>query len=186
MLFTPLQRQMRETRHWVVGCLLLALTAYGISSTLVQLLGVTHSHRSVASTVKPLQAWVDGRSAPRFTKSIFTHRQSQGQSHTQLHTQSQSQSHTQSHAHSLLERHHHGADDETVLALERPVKESALSEASSGSSSFTVGSAALVLALADELLFDPDGTARFGWTTAQADPVPSRTTAPLERPPNAL
>ena len=174
MLSTQLQRQMREIRHWVVGFLLLALTAYGISSTLAQLLGVTHSHRPVAATLKPLPAWVDGRSASRFAKSIFTHRQSQGQSHEQSHT------------HSMLERHHHDADDETVLALERPVKESALSEASSGSSLFTAGSAALVLALANELLFDPDGTARFGWTTAQADPVPSRTTAPLERPPNVL
>lgn len=161
MLPTQLHRQIRKARHLVIWCLLLALPVYGFSSTIVQLLGATHTHRQVASSADPMAGWVDLRRGSHVLNTTVSHQET--------------------HSHSLFERHHHDANDVTVLALDGPVTEGAASEAGSS----PAGSAALVLALAGELRIDPAGSAELEWTAATADLVQSRHGERLERPPNA-
>ena len=152
---------MREARHLVVWCLLFALSIYGLSSTIVQLVGATHIHRQVVSSADPMAGWVDPHRGPHSARMTFSHRDA--------------------HSHSLFERHHHDANDVTVLALDGTVTESAATD--SGSSS--TGSTVLVLALTGELRIDPAVSTELDWTTAPADIVLGRHGARLERPPNA-
>lgn len=159
---TQIYCRIRKARHLVIWCLLLALPVYGFSSTIVQLLGAVHTHSQVASSIDPMAGWVDYRRAP--------------------HAADFSVSHRESHSHSLFERHHHNANDETVLALDGPVTDTATSDVGSSSA----GSAALVLALAGELRIDPAVASELEWTTAPADRIPSHVGARLERPPNLL
>ena len=171
MFSTPLHQPTRTARHFVVWCLLLALPIYGFSSTIVQLLGTAHSHGPVAASADPMAGWADARRSPHMARTTVADGHSLRHSH----------SHPHSHSHERLERHHHDANDETVLSLDGTVTESGASDAGSSSA----GSAALVFALAGELRIDPAVASELAWTTAPADPVPSQHGERLERPPNA-
>lgn len=160
MLLTQFYRRMRKARHLVIWCLLFALPVYGFSSTIVQFLGANHTHRQVASLADPMAGWVDSRRGSHSAKTTVS----------------------SAHSHSLFQRHHHDAGDQTVLALDAAVTDSAASDAASS----PAASAALVLALASELRIDPAVSAALEWVIAPPDPVRTRHGERLERPPSVL
>lgn len=146
-------------RHWVVWCMLIALPCYGLSATMTEMLGSSHKHRTTAATANVMQGWVDFRRSHHLANRMVPHQ----------------------HSHSMFERHHHDASDETVIALEGTPPNSAAGNDGATPS----GSAALVLALASTVRIPPVSWISVAWRTPSATPFASRHGGRLERPPRA-
>ena len=123
------------------------------------MLGASHSHRYVAVSADPMEGWTDFRRSDQVAYVTVVHHR---------------------HTHSAFERHHHDADDSTVIALDgRSADAAAQDDGSSG------GSASLVLALAGTLRVATAGWALVPWSTVQHSAFDSLPGDRLERPPRA-
>lgn len=143
-MYRSLSRRFRRTaRPFVVWCLLVAVPVFGLSSTLVELLGANHVHRQVASAESDaMSGWVDIRRA----SGVITVR------------------HVHSHSHSAFARHHHDRDDETVVALDGDGVQGESSDDGGASG----GAFSHVLALTDSSAFVAPSALRFAWLAATA------------------
>jgi hypothetical protein len=152
-----LAERLPTIRQFVVWCLLAAVSVYGASAVVTDMLGRQHVHRSVDVSSSAMQGWVDFRRAGH---GVFT-------------------SAFQRHSHDTAARHHHDAADETVLASDGEPSTAAADDGANGSG----GSVLLNLALAGTLRFAPRGALTFAWHRAADVPVDSRAGGRLERPP---
>lgn len=141
----------------MVWCLLLAVPVYGVSGTLVELLGSAHVHRAGSLSVShdsadPMAGWVDMR---RAAASVRTG--------------------PRVHSHAGLERHHHDRDDADVITL----------DGGAGDGGSSVESSAHVLAVGEVAAVAVPVGQRFVWPEpAGASASPWWADAPA-RPPRA-
>lgn len=138
--------------------LVFAVAVYGVSSTLVSLLGPNHIHRSAASA-DPLSGWQDFRRVS-------------GVRIVPLHV----------HSHDGLARHHHVVNDASVVALDAAAGSDG---AGSDDASRLAGAAVLVLALANVAALPALSSTQERWSSIAGPHRAGRTVAPLERPPRA-
>lgn len=153
-----LRSRRNNARHWVVWCLLVALPCYGLSATMTEMLGTSHTHRTKAAKADVMQGWVDFRRSHHMADLTAPHH----------------------HSHSMFERHHHEASDATVVSLDGTASITA-----GGDGATPNGSAALVLALASSIHVVPVSWVSFTWHTPSATPFASLEGGRLERPPRA-
>lgn len=143
-------------RRALLGVLVLAVAVYGVSSTLVSLLGPNHVHRSAANA-DPFSGWQDIRRVS-------------GVRMVPLHD----------HSHDDLARHHHALNDASVAALDA----GAGSDGAGGDDARRVaGAAVLVLALAKVAALPALTSTQERWSSLTEPRRAGRTVAPLERPP---
>ncbi len=135
-------------RSPIVWCLLLALAVYGVQATIVRLLGSMHRHVEVVAALEDCRRIVPGAGSAR-----------------------------EHHEHHGFERHHHGADDAGVVALD--------GAASQGDEGAPSGFAALTLALAPAVELESPAALTFAWPLAPAAEVGNRVSGPPEYPPKA-
>ena len=139
-LFQLSRRLMAKARRFVVCCLLVALPVYGVSGTLVELLGPNHVHRATgasASVTDPMSGWVDMRRG----FSTFT---------ALRHV----------HTHSLFQRHHHDREDASVVAVDGGSLEGAAADDGGA------GASAHLLALTGAVAVGEGERLRFPWPSA--------------------
>ena len=146
------------TKRWVLWCLLLALPLGGLSAATAQMLGAKHLHRGMAVVVvSSMDGWQDFRRSPHLSDTPRP-----------------------AHPHAGFQRHHHGIDDATVVALDAQV----------GESPADVGSGT---ACAIWLVFSPSGgldvpqadLMRSSWRRPAVMAIQSCDAKRLERPPQA-
>jgi hypothetical protein len=148
-------------RRWVLCCLLVALPIYGLSGTLVQLLGPMHFHVAPASA--PVTLAVDLTLDTAATSHLTP-----------------DQLHELSHRQEAFTRHFHAAADASVVVLDAAGEAGALDGGASAS-----GSACLVLAIADLPRLGEPSCAPLPWRTGDRPAIASADLLPFERPPRA-
>ena len=153
-----------STRCFIACLLLVAVSLYGLSATLVELLGARHMHVELAqaqasSPEGPMAGWQDPRRATVSISSV-AHR----------------------HTHSVFERHHHAADDAGVVSLDGHGHDGGLSDEAG---SVPGGSASLVLALAGSESMPALRLPPFAWELPAAARVTSRDPERIDKPPKA-
>lgn len=156
-----LKRSFRPLLTW---CLLVAVPVYGVSGTLVELLGANHVHRQAALSVTvakadPMEGWVDMRRAS-------------SSSHGAQHD----------HSHSVFERHHHDQTDESVVALDGGPLQASTSSDDGGSSA---GSSVHLAALNEAGVPSSSSQLRFFWPAAAPAAAPRWTADGPTRPPKS-
>ena len=148
---------MYPVRRLIVWCLLFALPVYGLSSSVVALLGFKHFHTSVASELAAPGVLADFR---RTAQAVNTAPAAQ--------------------AHTWFARHHHAPTDASATAVDAAADGESLSgESGSG------GSVHQVVALLGAVHFRQPEARSFDWLAAPPGPASSRDPQPLERPPKA-
>jgi hypothetical protein len=168
-------------RRFIVWVLVIALPVYGSAGVLLHLLGAPHRHQAVENTAQA-QPWnidclltlVVGERAMSVVlqhraKAVVTQAAHRHDPHGPVHQ------------HGLFERHHHDADDPSVVALGGLRATSDLAD--EATSSAAVGSAMLVFALGAELTLPPPSPREFRWPPAALVAWNSLNRPPLERPP---
>lgn len=141
----------------IVWCLLFALPVYGLSSSVVVLLGFKHFHTSVASELAAPAVLADFR---RIGQAVNTA--------------------PAAHAHTSFARHHHAPTDASATAVDAAADgESMSGESGSG------GSVHQLVALLGALHFRQPEARSFDWLATPPGPASSRDPQPLERPPRA-
>ena len=144
-------------RRLIVWCLLFALPVYGLSSSVVVLLGFKHFHPSVAPELAAPGALADFR---RIGQAVDTA--------------------PAAHAHTSFARHHHAPTDASATAVDAAADgESMSGESGSG------GSVHQVVALLGAVHFRQPEARSFDWLAPAPGPASSRDPQPLERPPRA-
>lgn len=156
---TPLPSARRATCRLVVWYLLIALPVYGLSATLVQLLGASHVHVRTVQAAASLDGWHDFRRAVARTER-----------HAAVHL----------HAHAAFARHRHARDDVSVVALDARAGDHGAAAADASSSD---GSATLVFALAGTAEPCQPYSRLVGWPRAEPVTPAGREVMPAERPP---
>ena len=151
---------MSPFRRWVVWCLVFALPICSASSTLAAMLGARHFHAATAARAPDRLApavLVDFRRSSEVAPAP-----------------------TAPHLHSWLARHHHGAADDSVMALDAATGDA---NASGGGGSATDGAPVLVLAWLARIAPWPVDTLAGAWPVADASPLNSVDSPRAERPP---
>ncbi len=144
-------------RRLIVWCLLFALPVYGLSASVVVLLGSKHFHTSVASELVAPAVLTDFR---RIGQAVNTA--------------------PAAHAHTSFARHHHAPTDASATAVDAAADGESLSgESGSG------GSVHQLVALLEALHFRQPEARSFDWLATPPGPASSRDPQPLERPPRA-
>ncbi len=160
--------QLPSTRHarWLVlWCLLLALPVQGLSGVLLQWLGAQHRHQAeVADAGALTTGWeLRFRSAMAgYASPALAFRPAQQPA---------------DHGHGVFERHHHAADDASVLALGPTEPNSDLA------SDAAQGAAVQPLAVHGLLAWHLPATGRSPWALAPSAGWQSQPVSRLERPP---
>ena len=151
------RRFQRLARPFVAWCLLVAIPVFGLSGTMVELLGANHIHRQVASAdLGVMSGWIDMR---RASGAITV-------------------PHVHTHSHTAFARHHHDRDDDTVVALDGGAM-----QGDGADDGATSGASQHVLALTDAVLVASPSPLRFAWLdAAAAAALPWMADVPL-RPP---
>lgn len=154
----------QATRRFVVWCLLVAVPVFGVSGTLVEMLGANHAHRAAATLLSQgggdvMHGWVDMRRASVAAGAPRGH----------------------SHAHSLFARHHHDHDDASVIALDGGLLQGEASDDGGASN----GSLSHIMALTDLASFALLSVSRFAWLDAAAAAAMPWTADGPMRPPKA-
>lgn len=157
----PFQRHhnLQAACRLVIWCLLVALPVFGVSGTLVELLGPLHVHRAalVTAPADPMAGWVDMRRAAGLTTIRNVH----------------------GHTHGLFARHHHDRVDADVVALDAGVLQADASDDGGASG----GSFSHVIAVTGVATFAASPSLRFNWQAAtSAAALPWTAGGPL-RPP---
>jgi hypothetical protein len=188
----------RTVDRWIVSGLLLALLLYGYSGAVLQILGPAHMHPSGGGTaasasasagtqapalqeatqdaawlararqwLRPLRDWRDSLHARSHAAGLVTHQQQ----------------HQHEHQHNAFERHHHGTDDATVVALDGGAAASdALAD---GVSAASAGSASLPLGLGASLVLPEPTASGCRWPPPAATAWVNALAKQPERPPRA-
>lgn len=166
----PTLRQLERTaRSLIIWCLLAAVPIYGLSGTIVELLGARHVHATpvlsavAADTDDVMRGWQDFRRATA------------GMGHGHQHASDGS--HEPAHDHSALERHHHDRADASVVALDGGPADAA--HADEGGSA----TATHLLALSSVVLPAPAADDQGSWLAVTPPRVATRQPDALERPP---
>ena len=146
-------------RGAVLWCLLVALPVYGLSATLVPLLGSMHLHHSSSAESDPMAGWQDFRRAVHATTVV-----------------------PQPHSHSIFQRHHHAHDDASVLSLDHAASDTSSSPEGSSSSG---NAATLVLAMVSPPALPGTPDRRDAWRDSFKFLPTSQDLLPLERPPRS-
>jgi hypothetical protein len=190
-----LHTAMRILSRPLIVWLVLAIAAYGPSSTLLQLLGPAHRHEAAAQAGSHdgLQAVISGidgvfrdvrawraQLEARWLGASPAHAHGDRRVHVHRGAVVATSPHRGAHhyTHAAYHRHHHDPTDSTVVALDGSVE-----AAASGASSASTGSATLPLALAASIAMLPPAVPSAAWPPmccgGWVDAVP----LPLERPP---
>ena len=144
-------------RRLIVWCLLFALPVYGLSSSVVVLLGSKHFHTSAVPELAARAMLADFR---RIGQAVDTA--------------------PATHAHTWFARHHHAPTDASATAVDAAADgESLFGEGGSG------GSVHQVVALIGAVHFRQPEARSFDWLAAPPGLASSRDPQPLERPPRA-
>lgn len=150
---------MTPFRRWVVWCLVFVLPICSASSTLAAMLGARHFHAATAAgapATSGMPVLVDFRRNVEVATAPTT-----------------------PHVHSWLARHHHGAADDSVVALD-----AATGDANAGSGgSASDGAVVLVLAWLARMAPWPVDALAGAWSVADASPLNSCDSRRAERPP---
>lgn len=154
----------QTTRRLVAWCLLVAVPVFGVSGTLVEMLGANHAHRSSTISLSQggadvMHGWVDMRRASIPTAVPRGH----------------------SHSHSVFARHHHDHDDDSVIALDGGLLQGEASDDGGASN----GSFSHVMALTDLASSALPSVSRFAWLDAAAAAAMPWTADGPMRPPKA-
>ena len=167
-------------RNISVWGLVFALAVYGYSGVLVQVLGSLHRHAEPAAA---MSASVDADEEPSLLSHLVSevqawHEAAQARRHALL-------PHTQAHAHhhGLFERHHHDADDSTVVALGEQA--SSNPGADDLGSSATPGAGLLPIGPLPSLQVPAPAQGRLPWPGSTAAGWRSAELKRAERPPHA-
>lgn len=164
-----LRRLQRSARSLVIWCLLAAVPVYGLSGTIVELLGSSHMHVALDATARPsdpMAGWQDFRRAsPAMDRA-------EGHGHAHL----ADGSHAAPHAHAGLERHHHDRADASVVGIDGGPADAA--QADDGSSV-----SAHLLAPGDAASPTVELDDRRRWACAATSLVVTRQADAPERPP---
>lgn len=176
----------------LIWLLVAALVAYGCSSVLVQLLGPAHRHTLAApSTIgwlaragqswHELQAWrasLHARWLPQAGWEAAARPQRTGGELSGVHLLAAAEQ-AHAHAHATFQRHHHGAHDPTVMALER----TEAAAGADGGSSAGAGSATLPLGLASVWVLPAVPVGPAVWQRTAADRWTDATRRLIDQPP---
>lgn len=189
----------------IAVCLVAAMVFYGLSSSLVSLLGRNHQHidsnvkaSAVASAAKASAATATGR----MPSVWFTHRTDRNNSRHGVHdyphaaptdavqhadqdadhdASHSSGSHTHHHSHSTLQRHHHNTADATVQSAE-PASGDALQ---SGEASNALGLLPLIVEAAGSICVPTPSVRLLRWQRSADCGVPDGHARLPKRPPKA-
>ena len=153
-----LQPLLGSARRLIIWCLLAAVPLCGLSTTLAQVVGPNHVHRSAASAVDSMAGWNDFRRTQQVTTVL-----------------------PKPHSHSIFERHQHERDDASVVALDHAAGDATGSAETSTSACAGALSFALASASPWFTLDAPKGE----WSARVQVNLSGRETPPLERPPKA-
>ena len=145
------------TKWLVLSCLLFALPLEGLTVATARMLGANHFHRGMAVVVASMEGWKDFRRSSHVSESPRP-----AQTHT------------------LVQRHHHGVDDASVVAIDAQVGE-APADASSGA----VSAIWLVFSPASGLDVPRAHLMRTHWPRPTVAAIQSCDARRLERPPQA-
>ena len=145
----------------VVCCVLVAISLFGLSSTLVSLLGTNHVHTRQARIDSETLVLEDFRRVAHHGR--MTARPSQ------------------EHLHSLWQRHRHEAADPSVQSCAA----AAANDSLSGDVSASALAAIVLMAGAADGLAVPGLSAAMAWVLSAAQRLPDCDPDPLERPPKA-
>ena len=154
-------RRQRSVAQWLVlFCVLMAVALYGVTSTVVSLLGSCHTHTPADAGEAAGMVLEDFRRVDHGFDTLGL-----------------TLPHTHAHAHLLLQRHHHDPNDATVQSVdagaEDPLGDGAVASA--------IGALAMMVC---GLLTVAAPLARSGrWSLAGCPALPSGHAHPLERPP---
>jgi hypothetical protein len=158
--------------EFVVWCLLLALPVYGLSGTIIQLIGPVHFHRAIDRL--DLAASLVGTDSNLVLQDF--RRADSG-----VKTMSAVERHELSHRQHPFARHRHAPDDTSVVVIDGS-PEQALSE---GDTVASAGSACLSLAVGNGFRLNAPRCTAFAWRRAMVSALPDLTPIPPERPPKA-
>lgn len=142
-------------------CVLVAVAIFGLTSTLVALLGTNHTHTRQARVDSATLVLEDFRRV----------------AHHGGVTSRPSHEHFQS----VWQRHRHDDSDSSVLSLDA----GASNESLAGDTTASAFTAIVLMACAAEGLAVPDPSGSLTWPLSGAQRLPGCEPAPLERPPKA-
>lgn len=165
MILMPRLRAHRSLRTFVLCCLLVALPVVGLAGSIVQVLGVQHSHDRDgpgAGAGDAMSGWQD------FRRVVAT-------------SDAAHHGHGHAHGHDDLRRHHHAHDDTGVASLGSDGADSALAGVAGSAAGFAGG------------LFPPvaarhwcaEVSAHEAWQSVRAAPIVSCPPRRLDRPPKS-
>jgi hypothetical protein len=141
----------------VLMALLVSLPVYGLSGTLLDLLGSHHRHRQADRVAASMDDWQD------FRRSDAVHVE------------------PQPHSHFSWQRHHHDRSDASVVALDEAAHDASNEETAS---SATVASAMWTTVWNAIEIHAPSGV-WVAWPGDRAARVATLAVDPLDRPPNS-
>ncbi|MET0209097.1 MAG: hypothetical protein ABW220_08640 [Burkholderiaceae bacterium] len=189
-------RALAQAKAWVIWLLIAALGVYGLSSTLLQVLGPAHRHVAVskiaaspgllAPVIGAVQGWYGRLQAQTLLKhdrqrmpsgDRFVRVVGSGEPLIAPHDESVP------HTHDGFQRHHHDHDDPTVIALDGPAAVHAMVEGASTTAVF--GSAMLPMLPIDPVSLPMAAPAAGDWPASAVPRWLSACPVPLERPPQA-
>ena len=141
-------------RHGLVWLLLLVLPLHGLSAAIIQLIGQRHFHDSVPSHALGRVLWQPERDAVLASSR-------------------------HDHAHAMLQRHHHGRDDASVIALDPLLPDAVVTDGSaSAAAPSLLAPPPHARLFASRLGHSPWRAGESGWFVGWSSP-------PMERPPKA-
>jgi hypothetical protein len=202
MSAATLQTLMRQAHGPVTWLLALALVAYGHSSVMVQLLGPAHRHDLVVASSTP--SWLHSADAmfrdirewraelrQRLLPGQQAHVHGDGERHSHPHGYPYPHAEAEhavahdggphAHAHATYQRHHHDAQDTTVIALDGPEGASASDAASTAGAGIATLPLALAPRWAPTVMSDPDPA----WSELATARWSDAAVSPPEHPPRA-
>ena len=159
--FAPAQLSL-SARRLVLWWLLVALPVYGLSSSIVALLGASHYHRDVAAAAvtHAMDGWQDLRRGAGLRDAALP-----------------------VHSHALLQRHSHAQGDSSVVTLDGGAGDGLMS---GGAAEASAGSATLLaLGAADPIEIAAPCARPLAWARFVSDPLKSCDSQRIERPPRA-
>ena len=142
-------------RVWVVMVLLVALSAYGLSGTLLDLLGLNHRHERVDRVAALMDGWHDSR------RSETVHVE------------------PQPHSHALWQRHHHDRADASVIYLDASTHDASTED----STTAAVVAPMWTTVWSPIEIHAPLGV-QVRWPGDPSARMASQSVEPLDRPPN--
>ena len=150
-------RAARRWRLWVLTVLLVALPVYGLSGTLLELLGSHHRHQQADRVATAMDGWQD------FRRSATVHVE------------------PQPHGHLLWQRHQHDRFDASVIYLDGPAQNASTEDTTSAA---TVASALWTALWSAIEIHVPPGV-WVPWPGDRSARVATVSVEPLDRPPNS-